>query len=58
MSNTMNDENLRKERERLTAKIDKLQQRKSELKRKSSQLFELLGSLVGYFEESEGDADA
>ena len=54
----MNDENLRKERERLTAKIDKLQQRKSELKRKSSQLFELLGSLVGYFEESEGDADA
>ncbi len=58
MSNTMNDENLRKERERLTTKIDKLQQRKSELKRKSSQLFELLGSLVGYFEEGEGNADA
>lgn len=58
MSNTMNDEKLRKERERLTARIEKLQQRKSELKRKNSQLFELLGNLVGYFEESEGDADA
>ncbi len=58
MSNTMNDENLRKERERLTVKIEKLQQRKSELKRKNSQLFELLGSLVGYFEESEGNTDA
>lgn len=58
MSNTMNDENLRKERERLTVKIEKQQQRKSELKRKNSQLFELLGNLVGYFEESEGNADA